>query len=62
MSGYFINKTALICGLIDCFISKLFDFTCPIISTQQMLASQNGKKFLKCIEHWIFRTIFRLTS
>ena len=62
MSGSFINKTALICGLIDCFMSKLFYFTCPIISTQQMLASQNGKKFLKCIEHWIFRTVFRLTT
>ena len=50
MSGSFINKTALICGLIDCFMSKLFDFTCPIISTQQMLASQNGKKISEV--HW----------
>ena len=33
MSGSFISKTALICGLIGCSMSKLFDFTCPIIST-----------------------------
>ena len=54
MSGSLINKTALICGLIGCFMSELFDVNCSIISTQQMSASQNGKKFLKCIEHWMF--------
>ena len=54
MSGSLINKTALICGLIGCFMSELFDVNCSIISTQQMSASQNGIKFLKCIEHWMF--------
>ena len=54
MSGSLINKTALICGLIGCFMSELFDVNCSIIKMLANVSQSKWKKFLKCIEHWMF--------